>query len=165
MDGAILTAPPADLSRRRSASVAAGDLRDVVGDVLRLLPLEQASGHQPLAGATVLDRVDDPLGRHLADLVEARTGHAAGVDGREAVAARAGLAEDHLAALLAGGHVLGAQRSDTTGRLLLVGQDETPNHEPEADVDRADRDLEEAAAAREVRLAGAAGTAPEGDEQ
>src|SRR5690606_22299543 len=130
-----------------------------------LLPLEQPRGHQALTGAAVLDRVDDPLGRDLADLVEARTGHTTGVHGGEAVAAGAGLVEERLAALLAGGHGLGARRPDAAGLLLLVGQDKAWDNEPEGDVDRDHRDLEEAAAPRQVRLAGAAGTAVEGDEQ
>src|SRR3954453_19181621 len=76
---------------------AARDARDVCRHVLRVLALQQVLGHAALAGAPDADGVLDALLGHLADPVEVGAGDASGVDGREAVAARAGLAEDRLA--------------------------------------------------------------------
>src|SRR5258708_7205376 len=89
-----MTAPDELPQLAGSHGLLACDPCDIAGDGLRIVALEQARGHAPLAGAADLDRALDAGRRHGPDLVQIRAGHTASVDGIEVVARSAVLDEE-----------------------------------------------------------------------
>src|SRR4051794_75403 len=148
---------------RRAGPSAARDLRDVVGDRLRVVARLELRRHPAGAGAADLDRVLDALLAERADLVEVRPGDTLRTRGLERVAAPAALPEQALALVELGVARLVGERAALALRRVAVGEDQRGHGDSEAHVDDRYGDSEAAPAACEVGLARAARAAPEGD--
>src|SRR3954451_9310565 len=128
-------------------------------DIRGVLALQQPRRHPVLPRSPDSDGAQYSRGGDLADAVEVRACDAAGVDGGEGVAGRAGGAEEGLAARYLGRGVLGLELRGGALGVGARGEDDRRHGDAHAEVDDQDRDLESAVPAGEICLACAPGAA------
>src|SRR3954452_9023958 len=157
--GGMVTGDRPPRTERRAAKsgfrLLAGHVRHVGGHVVGVRALKQARGHAPLARAAAPDRVEDAL-LVEPERVEVGARHAARVDRVEVVAARAGLAEGHLAVLELRAETVLAKLALAALRLAAVGDHRDRHGDAEDHVQKGNAEPEEAASAREIGLASGA---------